>query len=135
MSPSSSSYPSLSSTMASCVLALSLSLSFKGTLHALVILWASCFSGCSIWRAVHHCCIFWCRSQCVHIKMTSLICVRRILIALAFRSPPNRHGICSSQAFNSGQLNNSHHVMTRDSISVQDTTGTASIRRSSIWFL
>ncbi len=67
--------------------------------------------------------------------MTSLICVCRILIAPAFHSPPNRHGICSSLAFNSGQLNNSHHVMTRDSISVRDTTETASKRRPFILFL
>ncbi len=50
----------------------------------------------SIWWAVPHSCIFRCLSQCVHIKMTSLICVCRILMAPAFRSPPNRHGICSS---------------------------------------
>ncbi len=110
--------------------ALSLFLSFKGTLHVLVILWASCYSGCSIWWAVPHCCIFQCRCQCVHIKMTNLICVHRILIVPAFCSSPNRHGICSRQTFDSGQLNNSHYVMTRDFISVWDTTGTASKRRS-----
>ncbi len=41
-------------------IALSLFLFLKGTLHALVILWASCFSGCSIWWAVPHSCIFRC---------------------------------------------------------------------------
>jgi hypothetical protein len=40
--------------------ALSLFLSFKRTLHVLVILWVSCFSGCSIWWAVPHCWIFRC---------------------------------------------------------------------------
>jgi hypothetical protein len=75
----------------------SFSFSFlQGTIHVLVILWVSCFSGCSIWQVVPHCCIFRCQSQRVHIKMTSLICVRRILIVPAFRRPPKRHGICSS---------------------------------------
>ncbi len=136
LSPSSS--PSLPSTMASRVLPVLFLFFFpsRGLFMGLLFFGRPAFLGAAYMAGstllLHLPVLI---SMCPYQHDKSHLCPQDIDCASILYSTKQAWNLCSRLAFDSGRLNNSHYVMTRDSISVRDTTGTASKCRSSIQFL